>query len=301
MILGHQKQRQFLKKRIQSGKSSQAYLFSGLEKLGKKTIALELAKSLIGTDISKRQHPDFILVEPLKPSSAKAVGGKGEIKISQIRDLIWRLSLKAYLAPFKIAIIDQSQLMTKDSQNCLLKTLEEPKGKALLILISSDPKRLLPTVLSRVWQIKFFPVKRTEIENYLKKKGMGAKEAAKVSKLSRGRPGIAIDFLLNPKKIEEQNQKIRQLIEIINSDLASRFQYAKKVSAELNLREVLDWWVWYFRDALISTINHQPPALNKYSLFQLKRICELLENTKFLIFNTNINPRLALENLMIEL
>ena len=110
-MIGHQKQRQLLKVLSESSRIPHGLLFSGQDQLGKKTLAIEFIKYLnclskkkpcqtcrSCQDIDKNNHPDFILIEP---------DGK-EIKISQIRDLIWKLSLYSYSAPFKTAIIDNA-------------------------------------------------------------------------------------------------------------------------------------------------------------------------------------------------
>lgn len=330
MLIGHQKIWQFLKKSAELEKIPHGLLFSGQEKLGKRTLALEFIKYLncentdflkrpcqscrSCKDIQKGQHPDLVIVEPKKPASAppsakapegkKTTVGKEEIQIAQIRDLNWKLSLKPYSAPIKSAIIDQAHFMNQEAQNCFLKTLEEPKGKTLLILISNLPERLFPTILSRVQRIKFYPVKKIEIKEYLKNQGLSVKESEEAASLSLGRPGMAVDFAITPQKLESQQQKIKELIKISNSDLNSRFQYVKDLSREpQNLRETLEIWISYFRDALLLRARAKdfpPQGLEGYSSQRLKNILKLIQSTSFLILNTNVNPRLALEILMLE-
>lgn len=290
MIIGHQKQRQFLKKSVELGKISHAYLFSGEERLGKKRIALEFVKLINGENFDFG-HPDLILIEPK---------GGAPIQIAQIRELIQKLSLKPYSAPFKVAIIDQAHLMTKEAQHSFLKTLEEPKGKTLLILITEAPKRLLATIPSRCEVIKFSPVKEVEIKSYLRE-NLSDKDWEEASKFCLGRPGEAVDFISDPQKLENRKKIIKELIKISNSGLAFRFQYAKDLSKDSNLREILDIWLSYFRNILLSTINNQQSTINKYSFFKLKNILSQIQNTNFLLTSTNVNPRLALEILMLEL
>jgi DNA polymerase-3 subunit delta' len=287
-IIGHQRQWQLLKQRAESGKVSHAYLFSGQEKLGKKRIALEFVK-LVNGDNFDRGHPDLILIEPKER----------EIKIAQIRELIQKLSLKSYSAPFKVAIIDQAHLMTRDSQNSFLKTLEEPKGRTLLILITETPERLLPTILSRCEIVKFSPVKEAEIKSYLRKK-ISDKDWEEASKFCLGRPGEAVDFASEPEKLENRKKIIRELIKVSNSGLASRFQSAKELAALSNLREILSIWLSYFRTLLLSKVK-EPELYPNYSFPKLKNILGQIQNTNFLISTTNINQRLALEILMLEL
>lgn len=322
MLIGHQKQWKLLKKAAESNRLPHALLFTGPSKLGKKTLAVEFIKLLncqhedfskrpcqtcrSCRDIKKKQYPDFTLIEPI---------GK-EIQISQMRELSWKLSLRPYLAPFKTVIIDQAHCMAKNSQSCFLKTLEEPKGKVILILITEASEILLPTILSRVQEIKFYPVKISEIEEYLLKLGVSQDKVETISQLSLGKPGKAIDFISDPQKLKGFQKLIFDLTKLVNSDLAFRFQYIKELLKEdpLNLKEILDIWLRYFRNLLMSKYstpgveyldtNHQREqfsSTDNYSVSELKNILKNIESTNFLISTTNINPRLALEVLMLKL
>jgi len=246
---GHQKQWQFLKKSAELGRLPHALLFYGQKGLGKKALAIEFSKFLIG----KTSPPDFILIEPEDK----------EIQIAQIRNLIQGLSLKPYISDFKIAVINKAHLMTQESQNCFLKFLEEPTDKTYLILITEYPAMLLPTIISRVQKLRFFPAK---------------------------------DF-----RIEDNKDLISDLIKMSESDLAFRFQYAKNLPTE-NLKETLDTWLRYFRKIFINRLSGQETKdFSRYSLSKLKDIIRHIQSTKFLISTTNTNPRLALEILLIEL
>ncbi len=246
---GHQKQWQFLKKSAELGRLPHALLFYGQKGLGKKALAIEFSKFLV-KEISP---PDFILIEPQ---------GK-EIQIAQIRSLIQGLYLKPYLADFKIAVLNKAHLMTQESQNCFLKFLEEPTDKTYLILITEYPAMLLPTILSRVQKIRFFPEKGFEDE--------------------------------------ENKELISDLIKISESDLAFRFKYAKDVPTE-NLKEILDTWLRYFRKIFINRLSGQEVKdFNAYSLSKIKEIIRHIQSTKFLLSTTNVNPKLALEILLMKI
>ena len=278
MLIGHQKQWNFLKKITEVNKISHSYLFIGQEKLGKKKVALEWASLLFNENINfkKSYNPDLLLVEP---------DGK-EIKISQIRELIQKLSLKFYSAPFKIAIIDKAHLMNKEAQNALLKTLEEPKGKTILILITEFPEMLFSTILSRVQVVKFYPVKQEEIIKYLKKQEIKDREVEEISKTARGKPGLAIDFFLEPNKLENEKKIIKELINISKASLSIRFQYVKKLAEKEDVRDILNIWLKYFRDT---------------DIYKFKNIIKQIQEINFLLSKANINPKLALEVLILEL
>ena len=290
MILGHQKQWHFLKKSLEMDKLSHVYLFYGQEKLGKKTFALEFVKLVNGDVALEKGHPDLILIEPEEQV----------IQISQIRELSRRLFLKPHSGPLKTAIIDRAHCLNQEAQNCFLKTLEEPKGRTLLILITEMPELLFPTILSRVQKIKFFPVKKNEIKDHLRKQGIENREAEEIAELSLGKPGLAIDFISDPETLKNQKRITRELVKVSNKGLAFRFQYVKELVKEENLREILNIWLNYFRNLLIAKLNNGESS-KTYSLSKLKNIIKLIQGTNFLISTTNVNQKLALEILMLEL
>jgi len=316
MIIGHQKQWNFLKKAAESKRFSHAYLFAGQEKLGKKTLALEWVSFLTEPRLRGEggkenlsssplnNHPDFTFIRPETK----------EIQISQIRNLIWKLSLKPSLSSLKTAIIDNAHLMNQEAQTSLLKTLEEPRGNALLILISDKAQYLFPTILSRVQIIKFNSVKKEEIKNYLLNQGISEKETEEISDIALGRPGIALDLISDKKKLENFTQRITEFNKISNSPFCLRFQYVKNLVKEdlENIEDALDIWLSYLRSILLSRFNPRFVSQKlggegdeilffKYPIIKIKNIINRIQTTKFLLSNTNINPRLALEALMIEL
>ena len=273
MILGYQKQRQFLKKSAELGKIPHAFLFCGNGSFGGKTIALEFIRLLncqdqnfsarpcnicrSCRDIQKKTDPDLFIIEPQ---------GK-EIQIAQIKALSLKLALRAYSARFKSIIIDRAHCLNQEAQSAFLKTLEEPKGSTLFILVTEYPELLLPTILSRVESLKFYslPAKFEADDSY-------------------------------------QKRIIAEVLQISRQDLALRFQYVKELSAgNQDLKKILDIWLRYFRELLLSAVHNQPKESKEYSLAKLMRILRTIQTTNFLISTTSVNPRLALEILMLEL
>ena len=296
MIIGHQFQWQYLKNLVEMGEISHAYLFDGPKQIGKKKVAIEFIKLLFGPEnyqnIEKGIHPDLILIEP----------ERGQIQISQIRELNSRFNFYPLAAPFKVAIIDEAHCMNNQAQSSFLKFLEEPKGKTIFILITPFSKMLLPTVLSRTQIVKFYRVSDSEIKRYLQSQNIAEKIVNEIVEFSEGKPGRAIDFLSNSQKLEKEKEGLQEIIKLTNSDLAFRFQYAKNLSKDSrNLTEVLESWTRHFRKILISRITR--PGLVDETRFRSKLIktLNLIQRINFLISTTNINRRLALEILMLEL
>lgn len=224
----------YLKKSIEKNKVSHAYLFIGPTHLEKEKMALWFAESL------GCQSPDITQITVLKD--------KTEILVEQIRELRRYLSLSAHSSPYKIAIIYEAEKMNSGAVNALLKTLEEPRGNTVLILITSIPSALPETIISRCEEIKFRSDSLDKIsKNYIKK----------------------------------------EHIDILQKPLNDIFIYIEQlVKDESKIFSLLNSWLFWFRDLMVK--NHN----DKYT-----KITKEIQKTKNLILNTNINKRLALENL----
>lgn len=296
MVIGHKKQTDFLEKSASLNKLSHAYLFSGQEKLGKRTAALQWACGLLKIENAEgKSHPDLILVS----------AAEKEIKIEQIKGLIWQLSLKPYSAPLKVAIIDDAHLMNQDAQNALLKTLEEPQDHTLLILISEYPGALLSTIVSRCQRINFYQVAKNEMEKWLEKFKVSPEEIKQILNISAGRPGVAKEFMEEPERLKDYLAKIKEIDKVASSGLNLRFQYVKDLSSSPELIESLNVWLSHFRNVLLDSVlsGKMDPieSAGQPSLKKLKNTVKNIQKIKYLISATNVNARLALETLMLTL
>ncbi len=303
MLLGHHKNWELF---LNFEKLSHAYLFSGLDKIGKKRTAFEIVKLLNCNnlkphsfykkypclkcknclDIEKEIFPDFFLLEKKDE--------KKEIEIEQARNLKTFFLFKPYNAKFKIAIIDNAHLMNIFAQNALLKILEEPIGaKSIIFLITDKSQQLLKTILSRAQEIKFFQSSNKEIDNYLSEIDIFDKEKDEIKKFSFGKLGLAIDFVNNFEKLDTYKEKIQELKTIIESPLYVRFNYIKKITdnnTNDNILEILILWMNYFKEFLLFDKNRD----------KNKDILKKINETYILISRTNVNKKLALENLVLE-
>lgn len=303
-----------LKAATEAKKLPHGLLFCGPSKIGKKKVAIELAKLIFCekneknscgtcrncTDLEKNAHPDFMVI---------GENENKEIQMSEIRDVIWKLSLKPYSAMRKIAIIDNAELMNREAQNAFLKTLEEPSGDTLLIMITEHPEMLLKTIASRMQKVTFMPITRVGIQKYLESIGASKRDAEKVADLANGKIGKAIELLRNKEKIQEEERIIENLKKIKDSDFTYRFKYAKNLADEVTendnfkLKDVFDSWLNYFRLALFDKIQNRDSEniYASYSASKLKKIISLIQSTNFLLATTNANTRLALEVLLMDM
>lgn len=302
-IIGHKKQWDFLKKSFQQGRVAHAYLFQGPESVGKKRVAIEFAKLVLCKNsqnqpcnecqdcyqIENLIHPDFFIIEPKNNASET-------ISIEEIRLLKEKISTTSGRG-YKIAVIDRAHRLTHEAQSALLKILEEPKGKKLIILISEFPEMILPTIRSRTQPIYFHFVSEKDIEEFLKKTNFSQKEKETLMLLGKGRPGIIYQCLENKSLLQEDRKFIEDLLELKNSPLYKRFDYAKRLKDSDKKQRVLFVWLAFLRKKLLAEDKNNFLG----STEQLIKLIKLLENIIHLISTTNINQRLALEIFLLEL
>jgi len=312
-IIGHDQQKKFLLALAKSENIPHALIFSGPPKIGKKTVALEFVKSIFCQNknltnsvcgncyscraINDLTFPDLAYIAPEEE-------GK-EIKIDQIWSLTEKLSLKSYDNYYKIGIIDQAHLMNLYAQNALLKTLEEPKGKTVIILITAHPEMLLSTIRSRAQNLKFGIVAKQEIEKHLISLGASESTAKEITILSSGQVGRALDFYHNPELKKEFLKNLDEIESLCSAEFNDRFNYAKKIIDEAETAEALmqkmEIWERFFRREMLVKIFGGKSKFPSQSDSDLKNIVKNLEKLKYLISATNINKRLALENFLLNL
>ena len=200
-IIGHERQQNILDTHIRRGRVSHAYLFSGAAHVGKARIADAFVISLLcakrpegilascGVCVGCRavqsgSHPDIITLTSITKEKSRP-----HISVDAIRSLRARMGQAALLGSYKIAIIDDASYLGREAANAILKTLEEPTGSTVYLLIASKRETILPTIMSRVWSMAFWPVSSTALEEQAKGYGWNAADAYTLSMLAEGRPG----------------------------------------------------------------------------------------------------------------
>lgn len=184
-IIGHKNITSFLEKSVKNGEISHAYLFYGPSHLGKKAVASHFAEVILGRPIAN--HPDVYLVGRERDEKESKLAKN--ISIEQIRELERKLSLSSFLNSYKIGIIEEAETMSEEAANSLLKTLEEPTPKTVIILLSTSTSALPATIVSRCQTLKFLPVAKEKIYDHLLNLGAGRDEARDLSGISFGKPG----------------------------------------------------------------------------------------------------------------
>ena len=233
-IRGQQRAVDILKKCVETGTTSHAYVFAGPAGVGKMLTARAFACSLIaagdrqaGIFFRDNVHPDLMVIE--KPED------KTTILIEQITGELqpW-LELKPSRAQKKVAIIRDAHLMRREAGNALLKTLEEPPFYAVIILVS-DENNLLETIVSRCQLLAFDLLPEDDIEELLLQGGADPQLARYASKLSQGSPATAWQYA-QAGDIDSYLRLARDIIQDLHGgERLAVFQAAEKIETRPDL------------------------------------------------------------------
>ena len=173
---------------------------------------------------SAGNHPDFhVITKELIRYHDKTGKSKGiELSINVIRpELIEPASRKAAMGRGKVFIIEQAEVMNGAAQNALLKTLEEPAGRTLIILLTDQPSLLLPTVRSRSRMVRFAALDQATVLRELEKRKISPEAATHVAKLAGGSLGLALKWI-EDGVVEPAGQLISQLDGLLQGNPAGR-------------------------------------------------------------------------------
>lgn len=287
-IYGNYKIKETLTNAVKQNTVSHSYLFIGNSGIGKKMIAKEFSKMLLCIQEEKycgkcksciefdsNNNPDFLLIEP----------DGNSIKIDQIRYLQKKIQEKPIISSKKVYIIDSADKMTKEAQNCLLKTLEEPPSFAILILIGSNESDFLQTIKSRCMILHFQNIENKEIKEYLEINYGLTNINENILETFQGSIGKAI-FL---KDKQEEYNNIQKLIdELENKDIIDIIKFAEPLyKGKEEILEMLD----YINIILLKK------AKNNY----LYANCiEIVENTKKRL-EQNANYDMSIDNMLFNI
>ncbi len=253
-LVGHEKVKDVFSRMLSSNLLPHAILFIGPEHVGKTTLAHVLIKTLFETEKSIQVIPDVITLERL--SDPKTEKLKTNISVDQIREFTERLSMSPLLGSWKVGFIQESSRLSNAAANALLKTLEEPKGKTLILLRATTVKDLPATIVSRCQVIRLYPVSIADIQQALVKRGLTKTDALVLAKRSYGRPGLAFSSVTHSQLQSESEFRMKTFLELLSSPLSKQFGAVTNLVSkdEQNktdeLIQLLDEWEPILRDVL---------------------------------------------------
>lgn len=243
-LIGNQKIKDNLENSIQNNKISHSYLFIGTKGVGKILFAREFAKGILCmSDQNKpcrqcqacisftdNNHPDYY--------EMGLEEGENSIKIDAIRQMQRKIQEKPIVSTKKVYVIDCSESMTKEAQNCLLKTLEEPPVFVTIILITNDENKILSTIQSRCVKMHFQNLSQEEMKQYIQN---NLEEDFTESMLvaCQGSIGKAQQILKN----KELFQQVEELLQQMNHSSITEIMLKAEIlyKNKENIQELLEY------------------------------------------------------------
>lgn len=297
-IVGHRHMLEQIERDITDDNLAHAYLLSGPPQVGKYTVAKTLAHILqcerdfchtcaTCSEIDKGIHSDTIEMRD----------DGDTISVEMMRDLIARLSLTSSTR-YKIVLIERIERMTKEAANCFLKTLEEPTPHTMFLLTTDTVREVLPTVVSRVRVLSFGTCDKEALVEHLSGEYASGERAvdrdalALISELSLGRPGIAFKLLENPELLDFYKSLYRDLSRFLAfNNVFERMAYVQPL---IDDKERIGIFLDIFTHIVRKELLHNPTNGRRY--------VAILDSIDFTRrgFKHHVNPRLALETLMIS-
>ncbi len=273
-IMGHQSAIERLQKAIGSG-NIPSMLFAGEPGIGKLTVAFTFAQTLLCLDrlatdgwaepcgvclackkFVHKNHHDFRLIEPLEDDKGKKAHF---IKIEQIRKMQEGLIFAPMEGQKKVVIVHPFDRLNMESANGLLKTLEEPPGDVVLILVGENTTMLPGTLLSRCVKIPFHPLSFSQIETFLTaKKQYSVQEARLVTAMAGGRLASCLRMdVETAKKREEQMHALVAEDTLLHYDRLFETVNAHARDEEA-MEAALHYLLAWFRDVLVAQATTSP-------------------------------------------
>ena len=242
-IIGNKEIKEYLETSIKENNILHSYLFLGTEGIGKRMLAEKFARAILCKENGKdyctckscicfdgNNHPDYSLINR-----------EGEtIKIEKIREITKKVIEKPIVSERKVYIINDSDKMTKEAQNCLLKTLEEPPDFVTLILISANENLLLNTIKSRCMKLKFQDISSEELKKFAIEKLQYKDISDNMLKSFGGSIGRA-------EKLKENNENYRGIEEftrlLVSKNKLETMQMGKILYDKENIYDILDYLI----------------------------------------------------------
>lgn len=315
-IIGQQQIKNHLQNAIKQNNISHAYIFCGEKGSGKRTLAEAVAQTLQctnrinGTDACEicksckqaksHNHPDIKFITHEKTS----------ISVDDIREQLNNdISIKPYSSQYKIYIIPDAGKMTGQAQNALLKTIEEPPGYAIIILITDNISNLLATIQSRCVTLNLKPLNNNEIAEYLTSHlKLEPGHAQIAAGFCQGNMGKAIRFA-SSEDFQEMKEQVLTLLKSIDrlsvTDIVNTIKIFSK--NKNNINDYLDLMLLWYRDVLMFKVTKDTNLLlyhneykaiseqaSKHGYEDIEKIIKAIDKAK-LRLDANVNFEIAIE------
>jgi DNA polymerase III subunit delta' len=221
-VLGNDTTLRLLERALETGEVSQAYLFHGPPGVGKRMVALRFGAALVaGGDVAAEDRA----LRGLHPDLTEIVPQGAFTTIGQVREIV-RLATSRPFEGARRAFILRADTLNVQAANALLKTLEEPEGETIFVLLATSREGVLPTILSRSQVLRFNSVPTSVVAGFLKERG--AVEPRLAAELGRGSVGLSLRYAEDP-----EFGKLREAVFLagfaLSEDFEARHEAVRKI------------------------------------------------------------------------
>lgn len=322
-IIGHKQVITQLCLMQQEDRIPHAMLFCGTDGVGKSLVAEALAAAILcHTPVHNQAcghcktcralaagtHPDFFQIQP--ESETKAAPA---IRIEAVRKLQEEIARIPLLSERRVVIMQEADKMNEAAANCLLKTIEEPSGQIVFILLTSRPSVVLDTIISRCMRVEFGILQPEELVAILHQHGIEEPLAGKLASIADGSVSKAL-AMQDEELLNLQAQAFDLASATGTLGVEQLLQLAKEMSN--HSRERLIQWLGFlamiYRDLLMlysgsglplynqSDIDRLSSLLNKYHQQELLQLLQLVQDYQKRL-GSNVNTQLCLEGFLIRI
>jgi DNA polymerase-3 subunit delta' len=331
-IIGHQGAIELLQRSIETGQIGHAYLLSGPQGIGRRTLALTFAQALVCQSplperpcgvcsacrrVARGIHPDVMTVSLEQQAATESKDSKNtRITIDTIRELRSNLSLRPLEAEWRVAILEDVELFSLPAYDALLKSLEEPPPFVVLLLIATELEAVPETIRSRCRPLALEPLSRADVSAALTARGVEPDLAAMLAGITRGRIGQALALADDRAALDARRESVEAGLEMIENPVAAIatarrrndiFRRGQRALVEADLDTLLGLW----RDLLLIAAGCPEQIVNVdvgerlqrlAGAWNLGQIHDGLTATHQALFDLSINvqPRLALDRMVTQ-
>lgn len=292
-IIGNDENKKLLKNAVRNSNILHSYLFFGTKGIGKNFFAKEFSKMVLCNsknekpcnkcksciEFDSNNNPDFFVIEPDGSS----------IKIEQIRQMQKSILEKPIESHKKVYIINDAETMTKEAQNCMLKTLEEPQDFIVIILIASNENNILPTVKSRCTKVFFRNLDDADIIKYINEENSEIDINKDILKLCNGSI-IKAEFVIQKIDILD---KIKNFV--MNIDKQNELVFLQNNELFYNNKDDIILLLEYVNILLFEKIKSKLGNINGFI-----NSMKIVESTKLKLINSN-NYDMTIDNMLLKI
>ena len=258
-IIGHTDVIEYFKKTIKSKNISHSYLIEGGYGTGKKLLAKTFIKTLFceeeGALEPCHKCTSCLMMETgNNPDYFEVVSTKASIGVDDIREqVVEKMEIKPYRSHYKIFLIPEADRMTIQAQNALFKTIEDPPGYGMVILLAENPGKIISTVHSRCARIRVLPLPTDLLETYINTQyDLTPDQVSLYADFADGSIGQAKDMIEEGEFWELRQQSVDYIIRLEEANLIDLYDIVAEIDKDReHLPQILDFWMIWYRDMLM--------------------------------------------------